>query len=177
MGGAERCTTFPFRGSGASRCDSAIVAAGTYRGRGAICAARPLVGLNSFDFLVSDQGFWLLEINPRPGATLDIFETADPASNALFALHVAACEGRLAAIPRQSGACAMEIVYAERDLPNAPAMVWPAWAHDRQPAGGAVGRGEPFCTVVAIGETVEDARARLDERAALIRSSIHAQAA
>ncbi len=33
-----------------------------------------LVGLNSADFLVSDDAVWLLEINPRPGATLDVFE-------------------------------------------------------------------------------------------------------
>ena len=30
-----------------------------------------LVGLNSADFLVSDDVAWLVEVNPRPGATLD----------------------------------------------------------------------------------------------------------
>ena len=37
----------------------------------------PLRGLNSADFLVSGDVFTLLEINPRPGATLDIFEPAE----------------------------------------------------------------------------------------------------
>ena len=55
-----------------------------------------LVGLNSVDFLVSDEAVWLIEINPRPGATLDVFESnEDP----LFARHVAACEGRLTRTP------------------------------------------------------------------------------
>src|SRR5882724_898023 len=41
-----------------------------------IVAAAPLVGLNSADFLVREGAFHLLEINPRPGATLDMFEPA-----------------------------------------------------------------------------------------------------
>ena len=39
--------------------------------------ATSLVGLNSADFLVDGERFWLLEVNPRPGATLDIFETTE----------------------------------------------------------------------------------------------------
>jgi methenyltetrahydromethanopterin cyclohydrolase len=76
-----------------------------------------LVGLNSADFLVDGERFWLLEINPRPGATLDIFETTD---ESLFAQHMAACAGKLATASRHpSGAKAAEIVYAEDDIPFA----------------------------------------------------------
>src|SRR5262249_26000367 len=59
-----------------------------------LAATVPLFGLNSFDFMIDGEAFCLLEINPRPGATLDIFE---PARNSLFGLHVAACEGALPA--------------------------------------------------------------------------------
>ena len=38
----------------------------------AIASELDLVGLNSADFLVSADAVWLIEINPRPGATLDI---------------------------------------------------------------------------------------------------------
>ena len=74
-----------------------------------------LSGLNSADFLVDGENFWLLEINPRPGATLDIFE---PPRGSLFALHVAACDGatdRTAPVYRD-GAMAAAIVYAEHDI-------------------------------------------------------------
>ena len=57
-----------------------------------IASELDLVGLNSVDFLVSDEAVWLIEINPRPGATLDVFESNEAP---LFARHVAACEGRL----------------------------------------------------------------------------------
>src|SRR5215470_11253214 len=71
---------------------------------GRLACAIPVVGLNSADFLVEGDEFRLLEINPRPGATLDIFE---PLEGSLFALHVAACEGRLTSTPPIfDGACA-----------------------------------------------------------------------
>ncbi len=41
-----------------------------------LAALVPLVGLNSVDFLVEAPAFHLVEINPRPGATIDIFEFA-----------------------------------------------------------------------------------------------------
>ena len=68
-----------------------------------LARAIPLVGLNSADFLVDGDDFRLLEINPRPGATLDIFE---PPKGSLFALHIAACEGELEPhAPSLAGAC------------------------------------------------------------------------
>ena len=85
-----------------------------------LAQAIPLIGLNSADFLVDGDEFRLLEINPRPGATLDIFE---PAEGSLFALHIAACEGELrAAPPCIDGARAAAIVYAERDIASFPAL-------------------------------------------------------
>ena len=47
-----------------------------------------LRGLGSADFLVDGEEARLLEVNPRPGATLDLF---DGDRGGLFAAHVAAC--------------------------------------------------------------------------------------
>jgi len=131
----------------------------------------PLVGLNSADFLVDRDEFRLLEINPRPGATLDVF---DPVEGSLFALHVAACEGRLAgAPPGFDGACAAAIVYAEHDIAAVPAMHWPDWTADRPHAGVAIKAGEPLCTVKAAAATAAAARARVDERLAKVLATVH----
>ena len=88
------------------------------RARRSVCSASPpryrCVGLNSADFLVAEDGFRLLEINPRPSATLDIFE---PPGGSLFALHMSACAGALDfGAPSLPGATATAIVYAERDV-------------------------------------------------------------
>jgi predicted ATP-grasp superfamily ATP-dependent carboligase len=106
-----------------------------------------LRGLNSADFLIEGEDLWLIEINPRPGATLDIFDS--PAVS-LFALHVDACRGVLPApAPRFHGAVAAATVYLTRRIANMPALDWPVWCADRQSAGSCVDAGEPICTVRA----------------------------
>lgn len=131
-----------------------------------LAAAMSLVGLNSVDFLVDGEVFWLLEINPRPGATLDIFE---PSEGSLFALHMAACTGKLAAASRYpDGAKASAIVYAEHDIPSVPALDWPDWTADRPHAGSTIKAGQPLCTVYACSSAAAAARAIADERREMV---------
>jgi predicted ATP-grasp superfamily ATP-dependent carboligase len=135
-----------------------------------LSAAVPLVGVNSADFLVDGDVYHLLEINPRPGATFDLFER-DGAS--LFALHVAACNGTLPArTPAFDGAMAGAIVYAERDIDSVPAIVWPEWAADRPVAGSRVGADDPLCSVFANAETAAKARDMVGQRAAQIHAMV-----
>jgi uncharacterized protein len=158
----------PYRYGGAVRpaniarhMDGALAAAVQH-----FAAAIPLVGLNSADFLVDGESFWLLEINPRPGATLDLFE---PPDRSLFALHMAACSGELpAAAFNSDGAKAAAIVYAEHMIGSVPDLDWPDWTADRPLTGGAIKVGEPVCTVYADGSTPADARALADQRRKLV---------
>jgi predicted ATP-grasp superfamily ATP-dependent carboligase len=139
-----------------------------------LVTAVPLVGLNSADFLVDDDRFWLLEINPRPGATLDIFALDD---GSLFALHVDACRGvRAPALGRPTAARASAIVYAEQDI-RVPALDWPDWTADRPHAGSVVNAGEPLCTVLATAATSDEARRLAARRSEAILSSTCARAA
>jgi predicted ATP-grasp superfamily ATP-dependent carboligase len=140
----------------------------------AIASEFDLVGLNSADFLVSADAVWLIEINPRPGATLDVFESnEDP----LFARHIAACEGRLAPMPRGSGFKAAEIIYAPCDIVVPSGRNWPDWMVDRPPPGTRIAAGEPVCTVLASGASVDLARVCANERAkdilALVQEAEH----
>ncbi len=127
-----------------------------------IGSAAELVGLNSIDFLVGDNGYHLLEINPRPGATLDIFADRN---GFLFAAHLAACRGRMPQEPLLfSPAGATAILYTPRDLEHMPPLDWPDWCLDRQKPGTRLHKGDPVCTVSAAAETPEAARALVDER-------------
>lgn len=155
----------PFRYGGAVRpaalTNTGTLAACVQR----IAAAIPLFGLNSADFLVAEDGFRLLEINPRPSATLDIFE---PPGGSLFALHMSACAGTLDfEAPNLPGAAAMAIVYAESEL-TIPALDWPDWTADRPHAGSAIKAGEPLCTVHAFAPSATEARRLVDDRLATV---------
>jgi uncharacterized protein len=138
-----------------------------------IVTATSLVGLNSADFLVDGERFWLLEINPRPGATLDIFETEE---TCLFAQHVAACSGRLVAASADNASSqAAIIVYAERDIDSFSVLDWPDWAADRPVAGSTIKTGEPVCTVYGSGTGPAAARELAEMRRKTVLSWTHAR--
>lgn len=127
-----------------------------------LVSAVPLVGMNSVDFLVADGAFWLLEVNPRPGATIDIFEH----DHSLFARHVDACNGVLPSEPPHfDGAMASAIVYAGSDIAQVPSVDWPEWTADRPIAGSSVKAEQPFCTVMAQAENAIEARYIVERRA------------
>jgi len=118
-------------------------------------AALGLRGLNCVDFLVSHDDVHLLEVNPRPGATLDVFDRkGDP----LIARHIAACKGVSSARPPVRAARAAEIVYATREIVIRAERNWPGWIADRSPPGTPIAAGGPLCTVLAEGPDVESAR-------------------
>jgi predicted ATP-grasp superfamily ATP-dependent carboligase len=127
-----------------------------------IASELDLVGLNSADFLVSDDAVWLLEINPRPGATLDVFESNEAP---LFARHIAACEGCLTPTSRSMTFKAAEIVYAPHDIVVRRQRNWPDWAVDRSAPGTLIAAGDPLCTTLGVGATVDLAHACASERA------------
>ncbi len=132
----------------------------------AITAASGLRGLNSIDFLVDGNEYTLIEINPRPGATLDIFDDRD---GSLFRAHVDSCLGRLPArLPVFSGAAAAAIAYAPRDISSMPDFDWPDWTADRQKAYSEVQAHGPVCTISARAEEPGMVRALLDARTAWI---------
>ncbi len=133
---------------------------------GAVVAATGLVGLNSLDLLIDGEGFHVLEVNPRPGATLDIFDGLGGRS--LWRLHVDAVAGRLPGATRAEPAMihAAQILYAPQAMVISRGMVWPAWTADRGSPGTIVGPGEPVCTVRASAATVAAARAVAARRGA-----------
>lgn len=128
-----------------------------------LAPAFALKGLGSADFLVDGEEARLLEINPRPGATLDIF---DSEPQPLLHLHIrAVLEGILPMAPLPLGeATAAAIVYASAPLEVAPGMAWPDWTSDQPKPGDRIDKDRPICTVWARATTGPAARRLVEER-------------
>jgi predicted ATP-grasp superfamily ATP-dependent carboligase len=110
---------------------------------------------------VRDGEPFLLEVNPRPGATIDVF---DDASGTLFKAHVEASRGGdpaalLAADWHPPVARAAAFLYADRGPLSVPSVSWPDWTADRPRAGSSIGAGQPLATVTAEGVSVDDVQA------------------
>lgn len=122
-----------------------------------VASSYALRGIGSVDFLVDCDRFHLLEVNPRPGASLDACERAYGVS--LFEAHVRACRGELGEpLPAPRRAAASIIVYARSELIVPHGMDWPDWAADRGPDGTVIFPGDPVCT--AFGEAADASEAR-----------------
>lgn len=130
-----------------------------------------LLGLNSLDLLVDGESFAVIEVNPRPGANLDIFDGSDPAG--LFGLHLQACQGALpVSWLAPSQATAMAVVYAERPSRVDPKPRWPDWVADRPAPGARIESGAPVCTVLAAAPTVDLLRPLIERRVAAILAGL-----
>jgi uncharacterized protein len=145
-----------------------------------IAAAGGLRGLGSVDALVDGDGsFSVLELNLRPGASLDAYERACDVS--LFAAHVAACREGIAGLAplRPVRAAASRVVWAPERLVVPDGFRWPVWSADRGAPGTVVPPGGPVCTVLGEGLSAAEARDVAGTRALtlLARLRRHAQRA
>ncbi len=114
--------------------------------------------------MVRRDGVDLIEVNPRPGATLDVFPHRE-----LFAAHLAACDGVLPDAPLAfAGAEAAAIALCPRSLAVPPEFHWPDWTADREPPGRTVAAEAPLCTVLASAPSAGAARALAHTRTAAI---------
>jgi len=151
---------------GGAVCPATISAALARRMAAAVMAVArsfPIKGVASADFILRDEAPLLLEINPRPGATLDIF---DRGSTKLLRLHLqAVLDGKL---PSHAvgvrGAMASAIVYAECGGRVPADIVWPAWVADRPRQSEWIDKNRPICTVLARAATAALAKTLAEAR-------------
>lgn len=137
-----------------------------------VATAFRIVGMASFDFIVSGGTPHLLEVNPRPGASLDVL---DDGAGSQFRAHLEVCLASTKSSDRPEPpqtARAMAILHADRGSLTLGMTPWPLWSADRGPPGTFIPRGAPLASVLAEAATADAAvalaRARLAELEDLI---------
>jgi methenyltetrahydromethanopterin cyclohydrolase len=104
-----------------------------------------LQGLNSLDFIQGGDGcIYVLEINPRPSASMQLYD-AD-----LLGKHILACKGVLAHdLTIQTRIVGYQIIYAEYDVIIPQQFLWPSDVVDIPKAGALINKGQPICSIIA----------------------------
>ena len=129
-----------------------------------------LCGLWCIDFIASEDQWWLLEINPRPGMTFELHE--QDREESFIHWHIATFNDQLPNIKyRFNQHRGHAVVYADEHAVIAN-VNWPAWAKDRPQSGTSIEQGQPVCTVYAAGESAVAVRAKLHERSREIKNFI-----
>jgi predicted ATP-grasp superfamily ATP-dependent carboligase len=129
----------------------------------ALVRATGLRGINGLDFLLHQERWSILELNPRPTATMELYDQDAP--NGLVAAHIAASRGQLPApLPSGPSRAAM-VVHATEGWIVPEHFRFPVWCKDLPAPGLRIRQGEPICTVHAEAENPGFARALVLERA------------
>ncbi|MBY0560522.1 ATP-grasp domain-containing protein [Hyphomicrobium sp.] len=143
-----------------------------------VSSALQLKGMASLDFVVKNGTPYLLEVNPRPGASLDVL---DDEAGFLFRAHIAMGLGegimpRFPDIKVNRSAIAMAILHADRGPILLNDIPWPDWSADRGPPGTFIPAGAPLATVFAEAPTADAAEALARARLAELEDLIYEHA-
>jgi len=125
-----------------------------------LSAALGLVGLNSLDLMLDGETCRVIELNPRPSATMALYD--GDFAEGLLAAHIAACLGELP--PEREGQSpirAFRYLFAPRALQIRPDFHWPVHCADIPNPGVAVASGQPICSLMAQGESQGEVESRL----------------
>lgn len=142
----------------------------------ALVAATGLVGMNGLDFLLQGESWLALEVNPRPTATMDLYDHDYP--RGLFEWHLRACRGELPdRAARARAVRAHAIVYAATAAQVSARLAFPGWCSDLPNPGTRLAPGDPLCTVHAAGPDVERVTTLVRRRQAALERALRARAA
>jgi uncharacterized protein len=140
---------------------------------GAVCAevaARfDVRGAFGVDAIWDGRQAWVLEVNPRPPASLELFGPG------CFEAHVRGARGLgLASVPAAGGASVKLVLFADRHVCAPDPGWWPeGLVHDVPQPGQEIKRGAPVCTLISATASVPE----LAERGARLLSALPEAAA
>jgi hypothetical protein len=140
-----------------------------------LAAAFGLRGVFGVDAIWDGVRAWVVEVNPRPTASLETIDAAHGVRS--FAAHLEACAGRLPAAPAPAdavGAAGKVVLRATERLRIPDTRDWAARGiRDVPHPGEAIASGHAVCTLVATGRTPEAVLADLEARSISLRAELH----
>ncbi len=137
-----------------------------------------LTGVNGMDFILNDNQVWLMEVNPRYSASMELIERAYGLP--VFHLHVqAAAERRLPVFNLETflkggDFFGKAILFAENDAIAPDTQSW--WnraIRDIPVSGEKLRRGYPICTILASRPTYAGTFNELVNQAGILKEEIY----
>ncbi|KUK96379.1 MAG: ATP-grasp domain-containing protein [Methanothrix sp.] len=130
-----------------------------------------LIGSNGVDFILTESGPVVLEVNPRFQGSLDAVEISTRMN--VFRAHQLSFEGRLPERLKPRGFGGRAILFAEDDLKiGVDLRCATKWVADIPRPGSFAKRGDPIASVLSFGEYREEAVDLLRRRSSLIYGAL-----
>lgn len=126
-----------------------------------------LRGLNSVDFILYQDHCYFLEINPRPTASIELYDTN------LFTAHVSSSlDHDIKINVDQRHHKGYQIIYAASDFQISEDIIWPGWSQDRPKSRAIIHKQQPVCSIIARGESSQQVMAELKIKQSQIENII-----
>lgn len=109
-----------------------------------IALAFVLKGINCLDFIVCGRDCYVLEVNARPSASMQLY-----APNLLLEHLKCFLKGSLSPPIKPKCYQAYEIIFATSKTLIRPQILWPEWVMDIPQAGTLIDAGMPICSIIA----------------------------
>lgn len=127
-----------------------------------------LKGSCGIDFVVND-GLYLMEVNPRIQATLELVERVFEVN--MVVLHENAFKGTIEKVKSPKKTWGKAILYADKDvvMPDTTEWLNYGWIKDIPHPSERIQKSEPLCTVIADGSDRDDCFEHLVTRAESVK--------
>lgn len=106
-----------------------------------------LQGINSLDFIVNENRCYVLEVNARPSASMQLYDKK------LLSEHINSfnngCFKSTIIVEMYQ---AYRIIFAENDIFIHDQVLWPSWVVDIPQAGSFIHTAMPICSIIAGGK-------------------------
>lgn len=112
-----------------------------------------LKGMNTLDFILAGEQCLVLEVNPRPSASMQLY------SAEWILAHMQACTDGGALAPENKAAYsdvihrAYQVIYAVRPTKIPIDFEWPIWCFDLPRYGTIIATSQPICSIIADGQS------------------------
>jgi uncharacterized protein len=119
-----------------------------------------LKGLNSVDFIYQHPDCYVLEINARPSASLQLYDCS------WIQRHLNATIDRelIQPIPVECSFSAYEVIFAVDEIKVTTSLAWPEWIVDRPALGTIIKQNEPICSIICRANTYQQLISSLQSR-------------
>jgi predicted ATP-grasp superfamily ATP-dependent carboligase len=125
-----------------------------------------LVGSNGVDFLITEKGPLVVEVNPRFQGSLETVEFSTGLN--VFQSHLEAFQGKLPEQPHSKNTAGRVIIYADKDM-KIRRILGLEWATDIPRPGTKIGKGNPLISILAVGKNRQEVMKLLKNRTRFIR--------
>ncbi len=127
-----------------------------------------LKGLNTLDFIYTGQQCYVLEINPRPSASMQLYPP-----EWLFR-HIQACwgEAKLTSVEGSLSCTGYQVIFANAACVIPDNFNWPVWCFDLPKAGTKIAITQPICSIIAREQGSAQLMALLQMREQLLFSKL-----